>query len=219
MDSSGFMQILVADDQPVTLSALTTLLNNRGYQAVAVRSGTAAWEVLQRNDAPSLAVFDCNMPGMSGTELCRAARTAFPERPLHIILISASCHAVEQKVAGLSAGADDYLISPFAPSELLARVRVGERLIKLQIELRKKLSELEKALAQVRQLQGLLPICMDCKKIRDDQNYWHQVEHYIMRHADVSFTHGICPSCFEKRRGMLAVYQSATSAQKVPVPE
>lgn len=210
------MQVLVADDQPVTLSALTKLLNHRGYQPVSVRDGTAAWEVLQRNDAPSLALLDCNMPGLSGMELCRSARKAFPDRPLHIILISASSQAVDDRVAGLSAGADDYLNSPFATAELLARLHVGERLIKLQLELRKKVSELEKALGQVRQLQGLLPICMDCKKIRDDQNYWHQVEHYIMRHSDVSFTHGICPACFEKRKAVMALQLSVNAPLQAP---
>jgi CheY-like chemotaxis protein len=169
--------------------------------------------VLQREDAPHLALLDNHMPGMTGAELCQKARATFPNRPLHIILISASAFSVEEKVAGLGAGADDYLLSPFATAELIARLRVGERLIGLQVEMRKKVAELEKAIYQVRQLQGLLPICMDCKKIRDDKNYWHQVEHYIMKHADVSFTHGICPGCLEKRRQLLELRFGAQKSE------
>ncbi|MEJ2033645.1 MAG: response regulator [Deltaproteobacteria bacterium] len=63
-------------------------------------------------------------------------------------------------------------------------------------ELNEKVNELEKALADVKVLRGLLPICSYCKKIRDDHNYWQDLETYIRRHADISFTHGICPECY-----------------------
>ena len=83
-------------------------------------------------------------------------------------------------------------------SELRARLQVGERVLKLQEELRRRVGELEQALAQVKQLRGLLPICAHCKKIRDDKNYWHSVENYIADHSAAEFTHGICPICLEQ---------------------
>ena len=98
---------------------------------------------------------------------------------------------------GLEGGADDYIVKPFDLKELRARIRVGVRVLNLQSRLTERLQALEQALHQVTQLQGLLPICSYCKKIRNDQNYWQQVEEYVAAHADVQFSHGICPSCFE----------------------
>jgi hypothetical protein len=86
-----------------------------------------------------------------------------------------------------------------AVSELRARLQVGERVLKLQMELRRRVEELEQALAQVKQLRGLLPICAHCKRIRDDKNYWHSVENYIADHSAAEFTHGICPPCLEEQ--------------------
>ncbi len=193
------MKVLVADDQPITLKQLTALLEKWGYEPVAVPDGDAAWQEIQKEDAPRLALVDCQMPGKRGEELCRLARSRLPNQPLHIILMTATLLSIDQKVNGLGAGADDYLTNPFEPAELLARLRAGERLIALQLELRGRVAELEAALAEVKQLQGLLPICMDCKSIRDDQNYWHQLEHYIAARSGAAFTHSLCPKCFRRR--------------------
>jgi len=193
------MKLLIADDDPVALTALNGLAKKWGYEPVAVADGNAAWEVLQREDSPFLALLDWHMPGRNGNELCRLARSHLGHKPLHIILITATGLALEEKVNGLGAGADDYLFKTHAPTELRARLQVGERIINLQLELRRRVKELEDALAQVKQIQGLLPICMDCKRIRDDHNYWHKVEQYIAARTDASFTHGLCPTCFKKR--------------------
>jgi sigma-B regulation protein RsbU (phosphoserine phosphatase) len=71
------------------------------------------------------------------------------------------------------------------------------RIIELQHSLADRVKALEEALARVKQLQGLLPICSYCKKIRDDQNYWQQVENYISKHSEAQFSHSICPDCYE----------------------
>jgi response regulator RpfG family c-di-GMP phosphodiesterase len=104
---------------------------------------------------------------------------------------------MQDVVAGLKAGADDYLTKPVDREELEARLSVASRVVQLQQRLADRVVELEEALSRVRQLQGLLPICAYCKRIRDDQNYWNQVETYIAEHLDVRFSHGICPSCLE----------------------
>ncbi len=193
------MKVLIADDQPVTLRRLSGLVTNWGYDVITANNGEGAWRTLKGDEALYLALLDRQMPGRTGDEVCRLARLHLHNRPLHLIMITATCLSVEEKVNGLGAGADDYLTQPYAPAELRARLKVGERIIGLQLELRERVAELESALAQVHQLQGLLPICMDCKKIRDDQNYWHQVEHYVAERTAASFTHSLCPTCFHKR--------------------
>ena len=99
---------------------------------------------------------------------------------------------------GLMAGANDYIAKPFHPIELESRVQVGVRMVKLQRSLASRVTELEAALAHVQRLQGLLPICSYCKKVRNEANYWEQVDSYLTTHSDVELTHGICPQCLEK---------------------
>ena len=137
------------------------------------------------------------MPELDGVEICRRARKRPDPQPLHIILLTARGRK-EDIIAGLQAGADDYVTKPFDHEELRARVQVGVRVVELQAALAVRVVELEEALARVRQLRGLLPICSYCKKIRDDKNYWQQVEQYVGAHSDVQFSHGICPDCYQK---------------------
>lgn len=191
------MRILIAEDDAVSRRRLEATLQKWGYEVLAVEDGLAAWEVLQGEMPPSLAILDWMMPGMDGIEVCRKVRERSPSRPLYIIVLTAR-GSREDVVAGLQAGGDDYVTKPFDREELHARVRVGLRVLQLQMNLADRVRELEEALARVKQLQGLLPICSYCKKIRDDQNYWQQVEGYISEHSDAVFSHGICPDCFEK---------------------
>jgi DNA-binding response OmpR family regulator len=191
------MRILIAEDDAVSRRRLEATLQKWGYEVLAVEDGLAAWEVLQGEMPPPLAILDWMMPGMDGIEVCRKVRERSPSRPLYIIVLTAR-GSREDVVAGLQAGGDDYVTKPFDREELHARVRVGLRVLQLQMNLAARVRELEEALASVKQLQGLLPICSYCKKIRDDQNYWQQVEGYISEHSEAVFSHGICPDCFEK---------------------
>jgi CheY-like chemotaxis protein len=135
------------------------------------------------------------MPEMDGVEVCRRARTMLGQVQLYIILLTA-LDSEDDIVTGLEAGADDYVTKPFDHRELHARIDVGKRILDLQSDLSNRIRELEASIAREKTLQGLLPICSYCKKVRDDQNYWQQVEGYIEDHADVSFSHGICPDCY-----------------------
>jgi len=120
-----------------------------------------------------------------------------PAPATYIILLTARDDGPDL-VRGLEAGADDYITKPFNRKELRARIRVGLRVVRLQQILADRVRELAEALTRVKRLQGLLPICSYCKKIRNDRNYWEKVETYISEHSEAQFSHGICPDCFER---------------------
>ena len=190
------MRILIAEDEPVSRRLLQKTLEQWGYEVVICEDGTSAWTALQEPDAPNIAVLDWMMPGMDGPEICRGVRESGTPRQPYLMLLTSRTR-MQDVVAGLKAGADDYLTKPVDREELEARLSVAARVVQLQQRLADRVSELEEAISRVRQLQGLLPICAYCKRIRDDQNYWNQVESYIAEHLDVRFSHGICPSCLE----------------------
>jgi CheY-like chemotaxis protein len=176
---------------------LEVTLAKWGYDVLVARDGPQAWQVLDGEEPPSLALLDWVMPGMDGLEVCRKVRSVTRTPPIYIILLTARV-AKDDVIRGFDAGADDYVTKPFNSDELRARVKVGRRIVELQKNLALRVQELENALARVKKLQGLLPICSYCKRIRDDQNYWQQVESYFSEHSDAEFTHGICPDCYDK---------------------
>jgi phosphoserine phosphatase RsbU/P len=190
-------RVLVADDDPVSLRVLQRALENWGHDVLVARNGTEAWQALTRPEAPHLAILDWMMPGMDGPTICRRAREVPSTSPPYFILLTAR-NDYADIVVGLEAGANDYVTKPFHHAELRARVRVGIRVLELQRKLVDRVRDLEGALKQVKQLRGLLPICMYCKKIRNDGDYWQQVENYISDHTEAEFSHGICPECYEK---------------------
>jgi CheY-like chemotaxis protein len=190
------VKILIAEDDVVSRQMLQVFLLRWGYEVVIATDGAEAWRVLESGDAPKLAILDWMMPVMDGIEICRRVRLLPRASPVYLILLTAR-GGNQDIVRGLDAGADDYVTKPFSREELRARIHVGVRVVELQTNLADRVGELERALAGVNQLQGLLPICSYCKKIRDDRNYWQQVEGYISAHSEAQFSHGICPDCYE----------------------
>jgi DNA-binding response OmpR family regulator len=191
------MKILIAEDDPVSCRILELTLTAWGHDVSIATDGRAAWEMLQRADSPPLAILDIMMPEMDGCEVCRRVRQRAADIPPYLIMLTAMT-AKEDVVKGIQAGANDYLTKPFHREELKVRVEVGLRMLELQRVLADRVKQLEEALSQVKQLQGLLPICSYCKKVRDDQNYWQKLDTYLSDRADVQFSHGICPGCLEQ---------------------
>ena len=194
------MRILVAEDDAVTRRILVVTLERLGWDVIPAEDGNAAWrafETLKGKDAPALALLDWMMPGIEGSEICRRLRTTPGFELVYVILLT-SRGGKEDLSYGLAAGANDYITKPFDTVELEARVRVGERMVKLQTSLAARVTELEAALEHVHRLQGLLPICSYCKKVRNEANYWEQVDSYLASHLDLDFTHSICPQCTER---------------------
>jgi DNA-binding response OmpR family regulator len=145
-----------------------------------------------------LALIDWLMPKIDGLDLCRRIREQPALAGTYVILLTARDTQADINT-GLAAGADDYVSKPFDRDELRLRLRAGLRIVELQTDLAARVRELEEALARVKTLQGILPICSYCKKIRSDANYWQQVEAYLVSQADVRFSHGICPDCYQTK--------------------
>jgi DNA-binding response OmpR family regulator len=191
------MRILIAEDDEASRRLLELCLTRWGHEAESSKDGNEAMQILASENRPAFAILDWMMPGKDGIEVCRTVRQNPNISPTYLILLTAR-NGKADIVRGLEAGADDYISKPFDREELRARVQVGVRLVDLQRKLAERVDELTRTVEQVKQLQGLLPICSYCKKIRGDNNYWQQVERYISQHSEAQFSHGICPDCFEE---------------------
>jgi DNA-binding response OmpR family regulator len=145
--------------------------------------GESAWDLVQK-ESVRVVVSDWQMPRLSGLELCRRVRSRMGGEYVYFILLTSSDATEDNQRAATDAGVDDFLTKPLNLSELWNRLRVAERILRYT--------------TQVRQLEELLPICTYCKKIRDDQNYWQQMEGYINQRTGSEFSHSICPDCYAK---------------------
>jgi DNA-binding response OmpR family regulator len=156
-------------------------LRKLGHEVVPVADGEEAWGSYKQVH-PELVITDWKMPGLSGLELCRRIRNEKRGQYTYVIILTAMDRD-EGFVEGMEAGADDFMTKPCDFAELVVRLRVAQRIVALQ--------------THVASLQGLLPICPDCKKIKDEQNEWQPVETYIGGRSEATFSHGICPECME----------------------
>ena len=173
------MKVLIAEDDPVSSLVLNAKLKKLGYEVITADNGRDAWYAYQREN-PRIVITDWMMPGMDGIELCRMIRADRRVQYTYIIMLTA-LGGKGNYLEGMNAGADDFVTKPFDAEGLKARLLVAERLLSLQ--------------STVNQLEGLLPICSYCKKIRDEQNVWHPVEAYVERRTDTSFEQALCPDC------------------------
>ena len=167
-----------------------------GYEVETATDSEAAWRALTAADQPPLAILNWMMPKMDGGQVCRRVRVSQTVRPSYLILLTSKSRK-KDIVIGLQSGADDYLTKPFDPDELQARLQVGERVLGLQSELAARVNDLERALSEVKRLEGLLPICSYCKTIRDAHR-WREVESYVAEYSDAQLSHTICPDCYER---------------------
>jgi sigma-B regulation protein RsbU (phosphoserine phosphatase) len=196
-------RILIAEDHYVSRHLLERNLTNWGFDVKTAENGVEAVDVLESSDPPPIAILDWMMPEMDGLEVCMRIRKQTDIPYVYLLLLTAKSQK-EEVAAGLDAGADDYVIKPFDPDELRARIKVGQRVVNLERALARKIHDLEAALLEVNEMRALLPICMYCKSVRDDREYWHQVDEYMHAHAGTEFSHGICPDCARKMKNEIA---------------
>lgn len=192
------MKILISEDNPDTSILLKSNLAKWGYEVLATENGEEAWKIMEGEDPPPLVILDWMMPRMDGIQVCRNIRRHQAKRPVYVMLLTAK-DSQEDIIEGLQAGADDFLTKPFNLDELKARIEVGERVTKYQLELANRVNELQDALLEIKKLQGFLSVCAYCKKIHADKKRWEPIEVFISRHLkDTKFSHTICPPCYEK---------------------
>ena len=197
MKEEQIMKLLIAEDDAMSQIMLKAMVAKAGYDPILTDDGLSAYEVLSKPDAPKLAILDWMMPGMDGVEVCRKVRAINTSDPPYLILLTSRDNR-EDIVKGLKSGANDYIVKPYDVEELQVRIGVGRKVVDLQASLAGRIAELQAALAQIKTLQGILPICMYCKNILDDKGRWNQMEAYVSEHSDAAFSHGICPQCAEQ---------------------
>jgi phosphoserine phosphatase RsbU/P len=192
------MKIIIAEDDALSRRLLETHLQRWGHEVVSYADGAEALAAIKSSTGPLMAVLDWMMPSLDGPEICRQVRLDQTIAQPYLVLLT-SKEGAQSTVEGLQAGADDYVVKPFDATVLRARVGVGVRVLELQAKLARRVKELEDALTNVKRLQGLLPICSYCKRIRNDGNYWQQVDMYLAEHTEARLSHGFCPDCYESR--------------------
>ena len=199
-------KILIIDDQPVNIELIVNHLEqaNDSYKMYQAINGESGCEVAQKV-LPDLIITDWEMPVMTGIEAIRRLKEIDSTKDIPAIVASGVMTSSDNLRTALEAGAVDFIRKPIDKIELIARVRSillladSYREIRQQRdELTKKNQELTEAIEKVKTLSGLLPICASCKKIRDDEGYWNDVEVYVVNHSDARFSHGICPDCMKK---------------------
>jgi len=200
--------ILIVDDEPINIQILEKVLRN-DYDICSALSGYDAIRQVKEKQ-PDLILLDVMMPDLSGFDVCKIIKgePSFADTP---VLFLTAMDTMAGELTGLGLGGIDYLTKPVNFDLLKLRVRnhisLKERndLVKEQRDLlARQKEELESALARVRKLEGIIPICSYCKKIRDDQNSWQQLEQYITEHSEALFSHGACPSCAEEQLKILS---------------
>jgi sigma-B regulation protein RsbU (phosphoserine phosphatase) len=173
------VKILIAEDDAVSRLVLVSRLKKLGHEVHPAEHGKDAWYTYLRV-RPRLVITDWMMPEMDGLELCRKIRAEHRHHYAYIIMLTA-LSGKERFLQGMNAGADDFVTKPIEPLELQARLTVAERILNLQTE--------------IYQLEGLLPICMYCKRIRDDEDHWHELETYVGERSEMEFAETLCPEC------------------------
>jgi len=177
------MKILAVEDDSATRAILRRQLSGLGHEVIPAAGGREAWGLWQTH-RPPVVVSDWRMPQGDGLELCRRLRRHRVDDYVYFILVTASGPSVRNRRAAAAAGVDDFLTKPVDVSELWMRLRVAERILKYT--------------NRVLRLEELMPMCSYCKKVRDDRNYWQQIESYLNERTGAEVSHSVCPDCYTR---------------------
>jgi len=175
------MKILIAEDDTMSRLILKRTLEKLGHEVIAAEDGATAWALFQGQEVPVL-ITDRQMPGMDGLELCRRIRAQNRKKYTYIIIITGS-DAAGGFLAAMDAGADDYTVKPFVEEQLAARLRVAQRILRLQEE--------------IKELR--IRACCYCGQMLNENGQWGPGDPSIEKFRNVALSHGICPACWESR--------------------
>jgi DNA-binding response OmpR family regulator len=202
MTTARTPKILIVDDEPLNVRLLDLTLCET-YQTIIATNGFEAIRMTKELQ-PDLILLDIMMPDLNGFDVCRIIKADKSFASLPIIFVTALEKSSDES-QGLTLGAVDYITKPINPD--IVRLRVRNHLeLKFQRDqlkeqrdiLRRQKNELEETLIRVRRLEGIISVCMYCKKIRNEEKSWEQMETYISEHSDARFSHGICPECYKE---------------------
>lgn len=198
------MKILLVEDDPVAAMMIEAVLKALGHEVV-LAADTRKGFALLKTESIRLVVSDWQMEERDGLDLCRQIRQA-PGDYVYFILLTQQAATEANQLLAMEAGVDDFLTKPVRPTEMRARLHVAQRILGFT--------------QQVKQLQAFLPICGYCRKVRDDRNYWEGLEEYVAKHTASSFSHGVCPDCYQQvlvpQMEQLGVMPPPYPAAKVP---
>ncbi len=220
---SARSKVLVVDDEQANLILLNTILRG-SHEILLASSGLEALSILG-SELPDIILLDVMMPEMSGFDLCRILKGDERYGEIPVIFIT-SLSGGESELQGLQLGAVDYICKPFNIAHVRLRLRNqlelklrNEQLKEQRAALEARTFELESAIKRIKHLEGLIPICMYCKKIRNDRQLWQNLEEYICEHTDASFTHGMCPDCLDRcMAGLQAMFEGGDSQGSGHIP-
>lgn len=195
---SEALQILVVEDNSADADLIREILPATGPVSFGIETVARIAQACDRLGRPGidLVLLDLSLPDSQGLATLRQLQQAAPTVP---VIVLTGTDDDELGVAAMQEGAQDYLVKGQVNRNLLVRsIRYASERQKMREVLRQAKATAEAALATVKTLTGLLPICAGCKQIRDDQGYWNKVESYIAKHTDAQFTHSLCPDCTRK---------------------
>jgi DNA-binding response OmpR family regulator len=177
------MKILAVEDDNTSRAVLKRALIGLGHDVAEAHDGEEAWAVWLR-EKTRVVVSDWQMPELDGLKLCRRLRAQQGNDYVYFILLTGSSPSAHNRRAASEAGVDDFLTKPIDISTLWMRLRVAERILKYT--------------TQLNRLEEMMPMCSYCKKIRDDRNYWQQIESYINERTGTEISHSVCPECYDR---------------------
>jgi phosphoserine phosphatase RsbU/P len=195
------ISVLYVEDEDLTREEIHQLLQERCQEVFVARNGAEGLEQFRKKH-PDLVVTDILMPVMDGLKMAKKIRTGNKDVP---IIVTTAYSETTYMIDAIDANVDQFVFKPIVLKKLFAAIEKCAEIIQSrkaaqrhEEEREKLIKELQGALAKVKLLSGLLPICASCKKIRDDKGYWNQLESYLQAHSEAEFSHGLCPECAEK---------------------
>ena len=205
--------ILIIDDDILSLELMKKILYKAGFNNIRTAANGKEGVELILQELPDLILLDYLLPDMDGFDVCKILKQNESTQDIPVFIITGASVDYDTTMEdAFKTGASEYFTKPVRLTDFLPRMRTALKSKKLldqvrhEITLREKaeqeqsklIGELQHALDSIKALKGLLPICSSCKKIRDDDGYWQNVEKYIREHSEAQFTHGICPECAQR---------------------